>query len=313
VERGLADTSVGLVLAHAKVSSRTLYGLFPGGLEDCLLAVLDEMGRRVIALAAGRLGAAASWQQGVRETLAALLVLFDSEPGLSRVCFVEALGGGQVVVERREASVAAFRELIVPYVERTTGQHVSPLMAESAIASVMSVIYARLLRREQTPLVELLGPLMGLLMAPVGASKQIVHEETKRGAELARAIRAGAAGWAPTRTGSHPDARAQLPLPALLTNPSARRARQCLLYIAGRVQCGHHPSNGEVGSAIGVQNKGQISRLLSQLQQEGLLAKRTAGVAVPNEWALTQRGEAVADVLADSDSQALGARSAPTR
>ncbi len=303
VEHGLADTSIGLVLARAKVSSRTLYELFPEGLQACLLAVLDETGQRVLVLAAARLEQAASWQEGVREVLAVLLVFFDCEPAISRVCFVEALAGGEVVVQRREAAVTAFRELVVAYVENTSAYSVSPLMAESAIASVMSIVYTRLLRRDPGPLIELLGPLMGLLMAPLGASEEITSEETRLGEELARAIRAGAPGWQPTRHPPTPTEQTQPSPPALLANPGARRARECLLYIADRAQHAHNPSNIEIGRAIGIHNKGQISRLLSQLQQEGLLSKYKASNAAPNAWSLTQRGNTAAQTLTDPKPQ----------
>lgn len=303
VEHGLAGTSVAMVVARARVSRRTLYQLFPGGLQDMLLAVLDMTGRRVNELAAQRLERTESWQEGIRGALAALLVYFDSEPALARVCLMEALAGGQAALERREAAVGAFREQIVAYLRRAAPQDVSPLMAESGIAAVIGVICTRLVTEQQGPLIELLGPLMGLVVTPFAASEQIVAEEARRGEELARAICAGAPGWSAAPAGSHADSHAESQphpaLPALLVNPSARRARQCLLRVAELSRRGHNPSNGEVAAAIGVLNKGQISRLLSQLQREGLLVKSAAGVGAPNAWSLTKRGRTVVRALAD--------------
>jgi AcrR family transcriptional regulator len=300
VERGWASASVGLVVARAKLSRRTFYELFPGGLEDCLLAVLDQTARRVNALALERLERAGSWQEGVREALAALLLFFDSEPALARVCLVEALGGGQIVAQRREAAVAAFRESIVVYVEREAGQEVPPLAAESVIASVMGIIYTRLLAGGEAALIGLLGPLMGAVVAPFAAGEQMIAEETRRGDELARAIQAGEdSSWA---SGSTPQAKIEPALsgvPALLANPSARRARQCLLYIGEQSRRGRHPSNREIAAGIGIQSKAQISRLLAQLCAESMIAKRSGGVGAPNAWSLTERGAAVARALAE--------------
>lgn len=83
-------------------------------------------------------------------------------------------------------------------------------------------------------------------------------------------------------------------LPALLGNPSARRARECLLFIAeqdrrGRPDSG--PSNREVATGIGVPHQPQISRLLSALAAEGLVSKRSQGAGKRNAWRLEPRGE----------------------
>jgi hypothetical protein len=87
-------------------------------------------------------------------------------------------------------------------------------------------------------------------------------------------------------------------LPALLSNPGARRARECLLFIADQNGRGLSPSNREVATAIGVSHQPQISRLLSQLAAEGLVTKRSQGIGGPNAWRLTPRGEQVLRMLA---------------
>jgi AcrR family transcriptional regulator len=300
VERGWADTSVGLVVARATMSRRTFYELFPGGLEECLLAVLDETARRANAFVSQRLEQAGSWQEGVREALAALLLFFDSEPALARVCLVESMGGGQVVAERREAETIAFRELIVAYVEHETGQGVTPLAAESVVASVMGIIYTRLLAGGEAPLIGLLGPLMGAVVAPFAAGEQIVAEETRRGDELARVIQAGQdSSWASWLSPQEKIEPVLSGLPPLLANPSARRARQCLVYIGEQSRRGSHPSNREIAAGIGIQSKAQISRLLAQLCKESLIVKRSAGAGTANAWSLTEHGAAVTQALAE--------------
>jgi hypothetical protein len=84
-------------------------------------------------------------------------------------------------------------------------------------------------------------------------------------------------------------------LPALLSNPSAHRARECLLFLAD------HPgtSNREVASGIGVAHQPQISRLLSQLVAESLACKRSEGAGRRNAWRLTPRGEQALRMLTE--------------
>jgi hypothetical protein len=71
-----------------------------------------------------------------------------------------------------------------------------------------------------------------------------------------------------------------------------------VLYLAEQGERGVHPSNREIGTAIGVGHKSQISRLLSQLQDDNLAVKRSMGPGGPNEWRLTPRGEEIARALA---------------
>ena len=120
-ERGYAGASVGTVIERAGVSRRTFYELFPGGMDDGLIAVMDWGLERSGALIAERLEQAGSWQEGVRGALAALLVFLDGDPALARVCLVETLAGGAVLVEHRQRNLGAFRGLIVA---RITSPHV---------------------------------------------------------------------------------------------------------------------------------------------------------------------------------------------
>jgi AcrR family transcriptional regulator len=331
-EHGWAGTSVGTVVRRARVSRRTFYELFPSGLEDALVAVLDETAEQATLLAAQRLDEAATWLEGVRAALAALLLFFDSDLALARVCFVEALGGGRAAVARRERAVRRFRALIVARVEREVGP-VPSLAAESVIAAVMGILYARLLRpgqaegrqseggRDQSEqgegeqregergsLVELLGPLMRTVVAPYAASEPIIVEEERRGDELARAIRAGETGWATTKAASPraPEANGAPALPTMLTNPSVRRARECLLYIAGQDRQGRSPNNREIAEGIGITHRSQISRLLTRLAAQDLIVKHPRGAGTPNAWQLTTHGRQAARVLGRQEGRESG-------
>jgi hypothetical protein len=58
---------------------------------------------------------------------------------------------------------------------------------------------------------------------------------------------------------------------------------------------GHHPSNREIGTASGVGDQGQISKLLTRLSKLGLIENSGAGLArgAPNAWVLTGKGAEV--------------------
>ncbi len=283
-EDGAGGASVELVIARASVSRRTFYEHF-GGLDECLVAVLDRGLERVGSLAAQAFEGAGSWQDGMRLALAAVLGFFDEEPQLARVCMVETLAGGALVGRYRERINDAFRALVVARI-RSEVSHPSPLAPEAVLGSVMGIVNARLIARGDEPLLGLLGPLMGVIVGPFMDEEQVARE-IERGNELAAArLRRGVPGTE-RRAGG-------VEVPAALLAPRAHRVRLCLLYVAA------HPgaSNHEVGAGIGVAHRGQVTKLLGRLAALGLLVKRAGAPGRPNQWSATPAGERVALALA---------------
>lgn len=85
--------------------------------------------------------------------------------------------------------------------------------------------------------------------------------------------------------------------PSIVTNPTARRARACLRYLAEQGELGLSPSNAQIAAAVGVAHDSQISRLLSELAREGLLLRSSAGAGRRNSWRLSELGKGVAEGL----------------
>lgn len=295
-ERGFAGATVALVLAQAKVSRRTFYELFCS-LEDCLITIMDGVLEQVGSLALAELQREEHWGDGVRCALAAVLAFFDREPQLARVCIVETLAGGPVVLEHRERIIEAFRAPIVTQIEREVPD-VPPLAAEWVITSVLGMMHAHIVVGKPGPFIDMLGPLMGLVTAP-SLDARGVQGEIKRGDELAQTILAGHSRWTVTlQTPEGEDASAapaSSTLPALLANPSARRARECVLFLAENPDC----SNREIAVGINVAHLSQISKLLSDLIAESLVIKHSQGAGKRNAWRLTPRGEEIARTLTD--------------
>lgn len=289
-DRGFAGTTVGLVVTRARVSRRTFYELF-GCLEDGLVAVMDVALQRLTVLAVHALEEAESWRDGIRSALAVVLAFFDSEPELARVCIVETLAGGPVVLAHRERLIEAFRLPVAERIDREVS-HVSPLTTEWVMSSVLGIMHAHIVAGKPGPLIELLGPLMGLATAPYLGARS-VEQEIEQGDELARTILTGDSRWGPSGRALEQGVEQGAALPAILGNPSARRARECLLFL------GEHQdsSNREVAAGIDIAHQSQISKLLGYLAQENLVVKRSEGAGKRNAWRLTLRGEEVAKML----------------
>jgi AcrR family transcriptional regulator len=293
-ERGCGGATIALVSARAKVSRRTFYQQFKS-VDDGLLAVMDTTLEHVAALAFEASEGQAYWPDRMRAALGAVLAFFDSEPQLARVCLVETLGGGPMVLEHRGQVVSAFRELVAARLQIEVSD-LSPMVAEGMLASVMGIVHARMTAREPQALVTLLGPLMGTIVAPF-ADQQTVVVQTRRAEELAQAIQRGETRWAVSAfsgDGDPPSAEAATAASlALAGGPLTRRACECLSFLAEQGGRGLSPSNRQVAEGIGIAHQSQISRLLAELLARGLVVKSSEGAGKRNAWKLTPDGEAL--------------------
>jgi AcrR family transcriptional regulator len=295
-EHGFAATTVKLVTQRAGVSSRTFYECFEN-LSDCFSAVLDLGLAQATELIGNAFAQEDRWQEGVRAALASALTFFDSEPALARVWFVESMAAGSRALERREQIVAQLRSMIVEHWSQLTPEPPESLVVAGLMASVLGLIHRHLVSKTPTPLIELLGPLMGLVTAPY-LGRRDAAREGERGAQFARALlnedrvrekqRASAldAGPRVSRDAVLPSISCAM-IPGISTS---RRARECLLVLV------QHPgsSNREIAVGIGVRYQSQISKLLARLADESLAVKRSEGAGKRNAWHLTPHGEQIA-------------------
>ena len=274
---------MGDITSRARVSRRTFYELFPDR-EACLAAALEDALDAVRGeLAAAGLGGLV-WRERVRSGLWTILVFFDREPVLGRVCVVQALRGGSRVLERREGIMAQLAAVVDEgRLESARAVRCSALTAEGVVGAAFAIVYARLLKGERRPLAGLLGELMGMIVLPY-LGPAAVRRELERRVPVV-----------PVRA-----RRVESPVVEGVADPLGGVSMR-LTYRTARVLEGiaEHPgaSNREAGEAAGIQDPGQVSKLLARLERLGLLANRTGGGRVlgePNAWRLTAKGLVVA-------------------
>jgi AcrR family transcriptional regulator len=280
-ELGYADTTVADVTNRARVSRRTFYELFSNR-EECLVAVLED----VVALIAedvARTGAEGlAWCERVRTGLWAILSFLDREPMLARVCVIQALRGGPEVLTRRDEILAGLAAVVDEGCgEGGRGEQCTPLTAEGVVGAAFAIVYARLLRGEREPLTDLLGELMAMIVLPYMGAAAARREQVRHAP-------AGAEGTSrrPAVAGRAVDD----PLQGVSMRLTYRTAR-VLEGLTERPGA----SNREVAERAGIQDQGQVSKLLARLERLGLLANAGKGHAKgePNAWSLTPLGERV--------------------
>ncbi|HXC23331.1 MAG TPA: hypothetical protein VNU28_01990 [Solirubrobacteraceae bacterium] len=290
---GASSLTVARVIARARVSRRLFYEQF-ADIEDCFLASFEWGVQRARATLAGTTNGNLNWREQVRAGLAALLRFFDEQPQLAQFCVVHAPGGGPRVLERRLQVMAELCEAVDRGRTQAVGARApGRLVAEGVVGAVAAVLYTRLLARgagaaggfavpeeNESVLIELHGELMNMIVLPyLGAA--VAGRELSRMAPPALST--------DSSTEALPIGRStQEALATRLTYRTARVLRAIAELPAA--------SNREVAERAGIVDQGQISKILTRLEFQGLVANRSGASAArgtPNSWWLTERGEAL--------------------
>jgi AcrR family transcriptional regulator len=295
-ELGAANATVARVVARSGVSRRTFYDLFDDR-EDCFMAAFEDALAAVSAPVLDTYRGPGRWEARVRVALAELLAFVQAEPEKGNLLIVESLVAGRRAMTRRTEIV----KLLVGVLEdgrrvqgtraadaRPTGsgartasrKTVEPpaLSGEGLVGAVLSVIHARLVEHDTGSLTDLLNPLMSMIVLPY------------LGAAAARREAARATPMLPRRV---PAVRRD-PLRDLDMRLTYRTVR-VLIAIATRPGA----SNREVADTAGINDQGQISKLLLRLQNLGLIHNTGEGSAKgePNAWQLAPKGQEVEQAI----------------
>jgi AcrR family transcriptional regulator len=282
-ERGYAGATVAHITRRARISRRTFYELFANR-EDCLAAVIEDAVSQIWAELPVTGMELLAWRERLRVGLEVILSFFDREPALARVCVVQGARGGSLMLERREEILGALAGVVDEgRSESTRGGQCSSLTAEGLVGAALAIVHARLARAERQPLSGLLSELMGMIVLPYLGTAAARREQT-RPVPRARAVRR------PVGSGRPPGD----PLEGLQMRMTYRTAR----VLEGIAE---HPgaSNRVVSEYAGIQDQGQVSKLLARLHRLGLLTNTGHGriKGEPNAWSLTLRGEQVAQSI----------------
>src|SRR6185312_16330147 len=167
-ENGYSGTTIAHITRHAAVSRRTFYEHFASK-DECFVAAYDT----VMAELRERVGRAfeeeEDWPHAVKAGIGAMLHFLAAEPNLARLCMVEALVAGPVVVERYDSAIQSF----VPYFQ--TGREgrspevlsrLSPTTEEALVGGMMSLISRRIIAGKTDELDSLLPDLVEFTLTP---------------------------------------------------------------------------------------------------------------------------------------------------
>lgn len=275
---GYARMTVAQVIGRARVSRKTFYDVFADR-EDCFLAAFEQALEQAASVAREAYQQETAWREGVRSALARLLILMDEEPGLAKLCVVEALAAGERVLERRAEVLDRLAAAIDEGRTLTSTTREPPeVTAEGVVGGVFAVLHTRLLDDDDAPLTDLLGPLMSMVVLPYLGARAASRELARPALEV------------PVDRQTRSQARNRDPLEGLKMRLTYRTVR-VLMVIAG------HPgaSNREIAEGSGIVDQGQISKLMNRLARLNLVENHGEGQekGAANAWHLTPRGAQV--------------------
>jgi AcrR family transcriptional regulator len=270
---GYAGLTVAKITQQAAISRRTFYEVFYDR-EDCFLAAFEQTLDEARALIATAYSSQPDQSSGVRAAVAEMIALIDERPGAARLCLVEALAAGQRVLERR----ARMLDDVARAIDRafkSAGWRDDGAIAGAVAGALAAMLHTRLVAEELAP-ENLSGALMALIVLPyrgrAAAKAELITPHPARAPLTASATR-------------EPN-----PLQALNLRLTYRTIR-VLIAIA------EHPgaSNLQIARAAGIDDQGQISKLLRRLRDVGLIENTGDGQlrGRANAWRLTELGQGV--------------------
>ncbi len=275
---GYARMTVAQVIGRARVSRKTFYDVFTDR-EDCFLAAFEQALGQASLIAQEAYEGESNWRDGIRSALARLLMFMDEEPGLAKLCIVEALGAGERVLDRRAKVLDQLAEVIDRGRSATNATREPPeVTAEGVVGAIFAVLHTRVLENGKERLTDLLGSLMSMIVLPYLGARAAGRELSRPPLEI------------PNEGRTRSPARHKDPLEGLNMRLTYRTVR-VLMVIA------EHPgaSNREIAEGSGIVDQGQISKLLNRLARLKLVENLGEGQekGAANAWHLTARGAQV--------------------
>ncbi|MFB4304869.1 TetR/AcrR family transcriptional regulator [Actinomadura sp. GTD37] len=113
VDRGYGKVTIGDITRRAQVSTKTFYELFDDK-ESAFLAVYDDLDDLIDQVDLG----AGNPRERLHETLTTALGLLDTEPHLTRILAIDAMGGGPTILARRNQALRELAALVAAVLGR---------------------------------------------------------------------------------------------------------------------------------------------------------------------------------------------------
>jgi AcrR family transcriptional regulator len=183
-ERGYNATTVGDVVAAARLSRRTFYEHFDNKTE-CFLAVHDQLTRELLGAVAQGWAGERDPLEKIRASLEAFIAYVVEHPDGARAAIVEVGSAGDAARGRRDRALAAFAEFFASaWRELDNQSDAPPIAVELILGGLYEIVYSRLVRGRPEELLDALPDLVYCVLVPFAGHRRAA----------ALAVRSGATG-----------------------------------------------------------------------------------------------------------------------
>ncbi len=166
VKQGYGATTVEQLLKRAKVSRASFRRLF-GGKQACFLAVYEEIEESFTGEVFTAFEGVEGWRDGLRTAAYAAASWVGTHPREARYATIEMMAAGEFAVERHEATLSRFVDLVDAGREQLEEpESVSRAMAEGAIGGIIGPLSRHLRRGTRARPEDFVPQLMFLAVRP---------------------------------------------------------------------------------------------------------------------------------------------------
>ncbi len=177
---GYSAMSVEDIIVTAGVSRRTFYDHFADK-QEAFLAAYDAVVVQLVQEVQEAFASNTTFSGRIRDCLAAFLGFVASEPRFADMCIVEVLAAGPQAIERRNAVMGTFAQMVNAAARADgTCQQPPEITAETIVGGIYEVVYSRVIQGQTAELLALLPDLCYSLMLPF-----IGHADAQREAAKA--------------------------------------------------------------------------------------------------------------------------------
>jgi AcrR family transcriptional regulator len=162
---GYRGTQITEIVSVASVSSKAFYESFDSK-EACFLAAANAVLDHLRELVAAAVLPEETWPERVITALRTLLVFFDSEPDLGRICRVEPLTAMPAIAARFRDVVAECTPYLRAGRDERPGDAELPDSTEESLLGGLIVLASRSILAGREPLIDLLPDLVEFVLAP---------------------------------------------------------------------------------------------------------------------------------------------------
>lgn len=137
-ERGYPAVTIAEIAARASISQATFYSHFDDK-DDALMAALDSAAAQMLGVVMPASRRAPDWPNSVRAAIGALCAFGAAEPELSCLAAVESFAAGPLILDERDRTLEAIRDLMKP--GREWAPQTKPLVVDAVIGAVWGLVY----------------------------------------------------------------------------------------------------------------------------------------------------------------------------